>query len=393
MPLFVHPHAGFTPQTKIGQENTFLTLRHGHARIATSRTHREHLLPLAPLFSAQRSRSHGERAGSFPLRSLQSPFDGAPSFKISRESPQCRSLFRKSASEARGDGSAPVLEQTSCCGVKGVLLWVLFADAEFAPLPFTTADLQGLPGTSGVDSVRMKGDAAQNSLASAGKIRKEEGTAEPLKKRRAGYHTIRNHFALLCLPYLTVAALIGTMHRTKRSRRHHDRRQRKLLHVVTERRALKGTPCTAPKNYRVPDNLAATVLAKLETLEKNLFFLEKGMTLHKLAARLNTNTTYLSAIIREHKDLPFNAYMKQLRISYVTRMLCENRQWRRYTVETLAAECGFKDRTHFARSFADYHGITLAEFILKREREQIFGEGWGAGCHSTDYCAASEGSQ
>ena len=372
MPLIAHHHAGFTLRAKAFQENRSLTLRYGPAHLASALTVGKNSPPAAAVFSGHGSPVRGERVRAVSPRYRRAPCDTILPLKTSPESHENRSSFSASARVGTGEGSAPGVEQTSCCRAKGIPGCVRLSAAEdCVPLPAQTAAEHMVRNSSDDVSGRMKGDAAQDSVASGVKTRKGEGAAETVIKRSTGYSTIRNHFALLCLPYLMAAALIGTMHRRKRSRKQRDRRYRKLQNMMTERRHLKGTSCTAPKNYRVPDELADTILVKLETLEKNLFFLEKGMTLHKLAARLSTNTTYLSAIIRENKGCPFNSYLKELRISYVSRMLCENRQWRRYSVETLAAECGFKDRTNFARSFADYHGMTLGEFIGRREREVV----------------------
>lgn len=117
------------------------------------------------------------------------------------------------------------------------------------------------------------------------------------------------------------------------------------------------------KNTKVSDEVVAAILVKLTALEKNHFFLEKGITLHKLADKLNTNSTYLSMIVKEHRGLFFNAYLKKSRIEYVTKMLMENRLWRHYSVETLAKECGFADRTNFSRAFKAHHQVSPVEFI------------------------------
>ena len=117
------------------------------------------------------------------------------------------------------------------------------------------------------------------------------------------------------------------------------------------------------KNTKVSDEVVAVILVKLAALEKNHFYLEKGMTLHKLAGKLSTNSTYLSLIIKEHRGLFFNAYLKKARIEYVTMKLRESKVWQHYSVETLAKECGFADRTNFSRAFKAHNQVSPVEFI------------------------------
>jgi YesN/AraC family two-component response regulator len=76
-------------------------------------------------------------------------------------------------------------------------------------------------------------------------------------------------------------------------------------------------------------------------MERNKFYLEKRLTQNELAKRLKTNTAYLSAVINEYKGTNFN----NLRIDYVKEMLRTNVQWRKYSIDTIADECGFSNKT------------------------------------------------
>lgn len=113
------------------------------------------------------------------------------------------------------------------------------------------------------------------------------------------------------------------------------------------------------------DVLVNDLLAKIDRLEKNRFFLGQDMNQAKMAKILKTNTTYLSEIINEHKGCNFNTYMNRLRINYVTEMLIENRKWRNYTVTTLAKDSGFAHRSTFSQAFIQYHEMTPGTFIAE----------------------------
>lgn len=76
------------------------------------------------------------------------------------------------------------------------------------------------------------------------------------------------------------------------------------------------------KSSKLNEKKANDLLSKLSALEEENFFLEKNMTLNKLAIKLKTNTTYLSEIINDRKGCHFNAYLNELRIKYITHQYC-----------------------------------------------------------------------
>ena len=116
---------------------------------------------------------------------------------------------------------------------------------------------------------------------------------------------------------------------------------------------------------KLSEQLVQDILAKLQAMEDRHFFLEKGFTLNKLAKKFKTNTTYLSAIINEFKGNNFNTYLNTLRIEYAAKMIAESKLWRSYSVETIASECGFTNRSNFSKIFTEIKGVSPNDFILQ----------------------------
>ncbi len=131
-----------------------------------------------------------------------------------------------------------------------------------------------------------------------------------------------------------------------------------------------STVHTESRASKMSDMLVTDLLLKIDRLEQTDFFLNKKMVQNKMAALLKTNTAYLSEVINEHKGCNFNSYINRLRIRYVTKMLVENRKWRKYSVKTLAAESGFANRNTFSQAFVLYNKMTPVEFINKMDLEQ-----------------------
>lgn len=111
------------------------------------------------------------------------------------------------------------------------------------------------------------------------------------------------------------------------------------------------------------------LLRKLKLFEDKKGFIQKGLTISKLASQLGTNSNYLSQVINEHKGGNFNKYLSQLRINYITNLLFEDRKYLKYNIETLAKECGIASRQNFSDLFYEINGIRPTDFIKKRMQE------------------------
>ncbi|MCT4318872.1 helix-turn-helix domain-containing protein [Elizabethkingia anophelis] len=108
---------------------------------------------------------------------------------------------------------------------------------------------------------------------------------------------------------------------------------------------------------------------KLEKFEKEKQFLEKGMTLNKLANIFETNSTYLSQFINETKSMNFSRYLGILRINYITQLMYENEKYLNYTIQSLSDECGIASRQNFSDLFQEINGLRPTEFIKKRKKD------------------------
>ncbi|MDV3608991.1 AraC family transcriptional regulator [Elizabethkingia anophelis] len=108
---------------------------------------------------------------------------------------------------------------------------------------------------------------------------------------------------------------------------------------------------------------------KLEKFEKEKQFLEKGMTLNKLANIFETNSTYLSQFINETKSMNFSRYLGILRINYITQLMYENEKYLNYTIQSLSDECGIASRQNFSDLFQEINGLHPTEFIKKRKKD------------------------
>lgn len=117
------------------------------------------------------------------------------------------------------------------------------------------------------------------------------------------------------------------------------------------------------KNINIPHHISKSILLKLNKFEKSQKFIKKDISLSSLANDLNTNTRYLSEIIKQYKKKSYNNYINGLRIDYIKNKLIENPIYREYKISYLAEECGFSSREVFAVTFKKENGVTPSFFI------------------------------
>jgi len=129
-----------------------------------------------------------------------------------------------------------------------------------------------------------------------------------------------------------------------------------------------------PTKYSVTisDDTVAVILKKIHKFESTEKFLRKDINLTWLSSHLNTNTKYLSEVIKFHSNKNFNNYINGLRIDYITKKLYEDPVYKEYKISYLSKECGFASPQVFVIAFKKEKNVTPSFFIeqLKNESDQ-----------------------
>jgi AraC-like DNA-binding protein len=118
-----------------------------------------------------------------------------------------------------------------------------------------------------------------------------------------------------------------------------------------------------PEALDINIDTVLTLLKKLDKFERDKKFLQKEITLVKLAAAFNSNTKYLSKVITHYKNKGFVDYINDLKIDYLLTMLQEDKKIRNYTNKALAEEAGFSSTQRFASAFLTKTGMSTSFFI------------------------------
>ncbi len=120
----------------------------------------------------------------------------------------------------------------------------------------------------------------------------------------------------------------------------------------------------------IKDDTTKTIIAKLKKFETSQKFLREDISLSYLANSINTNTRYLSEVIKQHKGKSFNNYINGLRIQYITEALYKDPKYREYKISYLAQVCGFSSREVFGVIFKKETGVTPSFFISQLKNDQ-----------------------
>lgn len=125
-----------------------------------------------------------------------------------------------------------------------------------------------------------------------------------------------------------------------------------------------------PSRTISPD-IEAAIVKKLEKFELNKKYLEKDMTVRKMASLLHTNDKYVTKVIAKHRGKGTIEYITDLKLDYIVQMLKTESKYRNYTHKALGEEAGFRTTQNFTRAFKSYTGITPTYFIYKLKKSMV----------------------
>lgn len=126
-------------------------------------------------------------------------------------------------------------------------------------------------------------------------------------------------------------------------------------------------------NQEISPDIETGILKKLEKFEQTKKYIEKDMTLSKMASLLNTNTKYVTKVIAKHRGKGTIDYITDLKIDYIIEILKTENKYRNYTNKALAEEAGFGSTQNFTRAFKAQTGISPTYFIYQLKKSMTTG--------------------
>ncbi len=107
------------------------------------------------------------------------------------------------------------------------------------------------------------------------------------------------------------------------------------------------------------------VIALHRAMDDEKIFLQQDLSASKLAEELGTNTSYLSKIINDKFGLNFSAFINKYRIQEA-QIIILNKDYKNYTIEAIAHECGYKSKSTFNEAFKRITGLTPSYYMSNK---------------------------
>lgn len=140
--------------------------------------------------------------------------------------------------------------------------------------------------------------------------------------------------------------------------------------LARENEQLKVEEKIEEEKALIPAETEKRLLKKLHEFEAKELFLERKVSLSFVAAEIESNTKYLSYLIKHHKGKDFNTYINDLRIEYIVKKINDDPVYRQYKINVLAEETGFSSHSKFATIFKKTVGVSPSEFIKYFEKNK-----------------------
>ncbi|SHH92974.1 AraC-type DNA-binding protein [Flavobacterium sp. CF108] len=156
-------------------------------------------------------------------------------------------------------------------------------------------------------------------------------------------------------------AFLFIFYRYKRNKSKYKQNFIELMEKKAETKTDNKTPTNSIED--ISQDTISSLLLKLEKFEKEKKFLEKNVTLAKLAVSFNTNINYLYKIVYHFRGKKFTDYVNDLKIDYIINLMKQDKMFQNYTNKALAEEVGFSTIQRFTNAFYARTGITTSYFI------------------------------
>lgn len=149
---------------------------------------------------------------------------------------------------------------------------------------------------------------------------------------------------------------------------YHQSRQKKYQTILESLNKKTGNNSISiansqPRIIPVSKEILEVVLLKLNAFEQQKGYLSTSINLNSLSKILDTNSSYLSKIINHTKGKTFKNYLNDLRIENALEELKNNPQNKKFTIEAIAFDLGFKSAESFSKKFKSAYGMYPSKFM------------------------------
>lgn len=114
-------------------------------------------------------------------------------------------------------------------------------------------------------------------------------------------------------------------------------------------------------NSRQMEQLRYKAIVEVYFSENNQF-LQPSYSLHHLVLDTHIPRYVLSAFINKEYGMGFRAFLNRKKVEYIIANY-DKPEWKQFTLEAIASECGYSSRTTFIKNFKEITGKTPSEYF------------------------------
>ncbi len=177
----------------------------------------------------------------------------------------------------------------------------------------------------------------------------------------------KSNYGLL-ISLITIIVVLFFLILNYRKRKQYQVRFENVINAKTvenEKNLHVSKNISEPLSIDIAEDVVNMILKKIDKFEKNKGFIEINITSNLLAKKMNTNSKYLTKVIKFYRGKSFSPYINDLRIDYIIERLKDDKKIRNYTIKALAKEAGFHSTGVFTKCFYAKTGIYPSFFIKK----------------------------
>jgi AraC-like DNA-binding protein len=199
------------------------------------------------------------------------------------------------------------------------------------------------------------------------KIDKEYDTKKLLKTQRNIEQSMKYWTVVVCIIIAIMTVIMALLvYRHFKNKRLFEEL---MNHKPETDQSLDSDSSSKETELDINPEVISEIIKNLEKFERNKKYLEKDMTLAKMASLFNTNMKYASKIIARYRDKGTIEYISDLKIDHIVALLKNENKYRNYTNKALGEESGFGSTQNFTRAFNNRTGLSPTYFINKLKNQ------------------------
>jgi len=136
-----------------------------------------------------------------------------------------------------------------------------------------------------------------------------------------------------------------------------------LAFIDKELKTIELKEESKPEDLNIAKETELRLIEQIKVFEENQHYLDPNVSTTQMANNFNTNTKYITYVLKKMYDQDFKTYINTLRVDYIVDLLKKEPKYREYKISYLAEIAGYSSHSKFTAIFKKIKGCSPSEFI------------------------------